>query len=61
MTELTKLYVKVRTELRCGHRRAVDELARQTGMDPQTIARALARARREDERDEKRRKKEATA
>lgn len=60
MTDLQGLYLKARTELHCGHRRAVDEVARITGIEPGSVARALARARREDERDEKRKAKETT-
>lgn len=58
MTELQMLYLKARTELRCGHRRAIDEVSRATGIEPGSVARALARAKREDERDEKRKAKE---
>lgn len=58
MTEIQKLYLKARTELRCGHRRAIDEISRTTGIEPNSVARALARAKREDERDEKRKAKE---
>ena len=61
MTDLQKLYLKARAELRCGHRRGVDEVARVTGIDHGSVSRALARARREDERDEKRKKKETKA
>jgi hypothetical protein len=58
MTDLQKLYLKARTELRCGHGRAVDEVSRVTGIEPGSVARSLARARREDERAEKRKAKE---
>jgi hypothetical protein len=61
VTDLQKLYLKARTELHCGHRRAVDEVSRITGIDPDSVASALSRARREDERAEKRQKKEAKA
>jgi hypothetical protein len=59
VTDLQKLYLKARTELRCGHRRAIDEVARMTGLASKSVSDALARARREDERDEKRKAKEA--
>jgi hypothetical protein len=59
MTDLQKLYLKARTELHCGHRAAVDEVSRVTGIEPGSVARALARAKREDERAEKRKTKEA--
>jgi hypothetical protein len=61
MTDLQKLYLKARTELRCGHRGAIDEVARITSIDPGSVARALARAKREDERSEKRKAKEVKA
>ena len=58
MTDLQKLYLKARTELRCGHRAAIDEVARATSIEPGSVARTLARAKREDERAERRKNKE---
>jgi hypothetical protein len=61
VTELQKLYLKARAELHCGHRKAIDVVAAATGIDPRSVGAALARARREDERDERRARKEKVA
>lgn len=63
MTDLQLLYAKARLEGSRTHGHAVRQVARWTGLDPDSVRRALARARREDERDEKKRQrtKEAKA
>lgn len=58
MTSLQELYVKARVERKLKHRQAIDWVAGQTGIDSASVARALARAKREDERDERRAKRE---
>ena len=60
-TDLQMLYLKVRIEDELTHGAACRRVARLTGLDPDSVFRALARAKRENERDEKRKKKEAKA
>lgn len=55
-TDLQLLYLQARAGNRRRHRAAIEELATRTGIDPDTVARCLHRARRTDERDEKTRK-----
>jgi hypothetical protein len=50
MTDLQRLYTKARLELKLGHRSALAHVAAETGLDEGSVSRALARARREDER-----------
>lgn len=61
MTDLQKLYFKARTELGLRHRAAIDAVSRETGIDPGSVARALARAKRTDERDQRQAKRDAKA
>ena len=56
-TDLQRLYLQARVGNKRRHRAAVEELARKTGLDPDTVARCLHRARRTDERDAKFRKR----
>lgn len=60
MTDLQLLYLNARAK-GMRHRAAIDHVSRQTGIDPGSVARALARAKRADERDERQAKKEAKA
>jgi uncharacterized membrane protein len=53
MTDLQLLYLQARAGRRRGHRAAVEHVAAQTGLDGDTVARCLHRARRADERDAK--------
>lgn len=57
MTDMQLLYLKTRTEQKCGHRAALRAMSRETGIDPDTIDRVLQRARRADAIDAKRAKK----
>lgn len=51
MTELQKLYLAARAGNKRRHHAALREVARQTGLDKDTVARCLQRARRADQRD----------
>lgn len=61
MTDMQLLYLKVRAEQKIGHRAALREMSRRTGIDPDSIDRVLQRARRADAIDAKRAKKAAKA
>ncbi len=54
MTDLQKLYLKVRIEGDLSHGAAVRQVAGITGLDADSVFRALARAKAEDERARKR-------
>jgi len=57
MTELQAQYTKIRVENPgLSHGAAVRRVARSTGLDADSVFRALARAKREDERDARRKK-----
>ena len=58
MTELQKMYAAARIGNKRGHHAALRHIARQTGIDPESIDRCLKRARRSDALDARR---EATA
>lgn len=60
MTALQLLYLQARAGRKRGHRSAVEHVAAGTGLDPDTVARCLHRARRADERDAKTQKGAAT-
>lgn len=60
MTDLQLIYLNARAK-GMKHRAAVDHVSRETGIDSGSVARALARAKRADERDERQRKREAAA
>lgn len=51
MTDLQKLYLQARAGNRRRHHAALREVARQTGLDKDTVGRCLHRAQRADERD----------
>lgn len=53
MTELQKMYLQARAGNKRRHHAALRHLARQTGLDPETVGRCLQRARRTDEREAK--------
>lgn len=53
MTELQKMYVKARVEGQ-KHRSAIRSISINTGIDEGSVSRALARAKREDDREAKR-------
>lgn len=53
MTDLQRLYLAARAGRKRGHRAALQHVARQTGLDADTVGRCLRRARRADERDTK--------
>lgn len=55
MTDLQKLYVKHRVEGK-KHRAAIRQIAIDTGIDEGSVSRALARAKREDQRDARKEK-----
>jgi hypothetical protein len=57
-TDLQLLYLQARVG-RVRHRTALERIARKTGIDPETIARCLHRARRADEQAAKVAKREA--
>lgn len=59
MTELQKAYMRERMVNGKGHKAAIRAIGVQTGLDEGTVQRALARAKREDAREEKKRKREA--
>lgn len=52
-TDLQLLYLQARAGNKRRHRSALEHVARRTGLDPDTVARCLHRARRADERDAK--------
>ncbi len=52
-TDLQLLYLQARAGRRRAHRAAVEHVASHTGIDADTVARCLHRARRADERDAK--------
>jgi len=52
MTDLQLLYLNARARGK-RHRAAIDNVSRETGIDSGSVARALARAKRADERDER--------
>ena len=52
MTDLQLIYLNARAR-GMRHRAAVDHVSRKTGIDSDSVARALARAKRTDERDER--------
>lgn len=54
MTDLQKLYFKARQGGQRGHHAALRYVARQTGLDKDTVDRCLKRARRADVLDSKR-------
>lgn len=54
MTELQKMYLGARAGGRRGHHSALRHIARQVGLDKDTVDRCLKRARRADELDAKR-------
>jgi IS30 family transposase len=56
MTDLQKLYAAARVGNKRGHHAALRHVARQTGLDKDTVDRCLKRARRADQLDEKRAK-----
>jgi hypothetical protein len=60
MTDLQLLYLNARAR-GMRHRSAIDHVSRQTNIDSGSVARALARAKRTDERDERAAKREAKA
>lgn len=61
MTDLQKMYVELRVNRGIKHRDALLEISKITGIDEGSVSRALARAKREDEREVKRTaKKEAS-
>ena len=49
MTELQKLYLAARAGQKRGHRAALRHISRETGIDPDSVDRALRRARRTDQ------------
>lgn len=51
MTDLQKLYLQARAGNKRKHHAALRHVAAQTGLDKDTVARCLHRARRADERD----------
>lgn len=53
MTELQKLYTKERVENGRRHHAALRAISRLTGIDPESVGRALRRAEREDRRDKR--------
>ena len=57
MTDLQKLYQIARVEHELGHKGALNFISDETGLDSETVARALARAKREDERSKKGKKR----
>lgn len=57
MTDMQLLYVKIRTEQKCGHRAALRVISRLTGVDPDSVDRCLQRARRTDAIEAKRAKR----
>lgn len=57
MTELQKKYAHERIVNKKGHKAAIRAVGVATGLDEGTVQRALARAKREDARDEKKRRK----
>jgi hypothetical protein len=61
MTSMQMMYLKTRTEQKCGHRAALRIMAAETGIDPDSIDRTLQRARRSDAIDAKRNKKAKAA
>ena len=57
MTDLQQRYTKARIENPgLSHGQAVKRIARETGIDPDSVFRALTRARREDERGQRKAK-----
>lgn len=60
MTDLQLIYLNARAK-GMRHRSAIDHVSRETGIDSGTVARALGRAKRTDERDERQAKREAKA
>jgi IS30 family transposase len=61
VTDLQKLYLQARAANKRGHHGALRHVARQTGLDPETIDRCLKRARRTDVLEAKRGPKAVTA
>lgn len=57
MTDLQAMYLVARVEGDSTHRKALRMMGKSTGLDEGTLTRALARARREDEKDARRAKK----
>jgi hypothetical protein len=53
MTALQGLYLQARAGNKRRHHAALREVARKTGLDPETVGRCLRRAQRTDEREAK--------